>query len=122
MPHLAEPSLKAHSGTLAQYTRISASHVVRRPMNITPTQAAGIPIAALTAYQALFNVAHLKPEQHVFINGGSTSVGAFAIQFAKAIGCNVTVSASGRNEAFVRSLGADGVNVSFLSSITCHMR
>lgn len=103
-----QPSLKAHSGTLAQYTRISASHVVRRPINITPTQAAGIPVAALTAYQALFNVAHLKPEQHVFINGGSTSVGAFAIQFAKAIGCNVTVSASGRNEAFVRSLGADG--------------
>lgn len=100
-------TLKTRYGTLAQYTHLPASHVVRRPTNVTPTQAAGIPLAALTAYQGLFDVAHLEPEQRVFINGGSTSVGAFAIQLAKAIGCKVTASASGKNEQFVRSLGAD---------------
>ncbi|EED85578.1 predicted protein [Postia placenta Mad-698-R] len=100
-------AVKERKGALAQYASISASHIVRRPVNVTPTQAAGIPLAAMTAYQALFDVAHLKPEQHVFINGGSTAVGGFAIQIAKSIGCKVVASASGKNEGYVRSLGAD---------------
>ncbi|EED78401.1 predicted protein [Postia placenta Mad-698-R] len=105
--HHTAAAVKERKGALAQYASISASHIVRRPVNVTPTQAAGIPLAAMTAYQALFDVAHLKPEQHVFINGGSTAVGGFAIQIAKSIGCKVVASASGKNESYVRSLGAD---------------
>ncbi|KZT11465.1 NAD(P)-binding protein [Laetiporus sulphureus 93-53] len=100
-------SLKTRQGTLAQYTYLPASHLVRRPANVPPTRAAGVPLTAMTAYQALFEVGHLEPEQRVFINGGSTAVGSFAIQLAKAIGCKVTASASGKNEEYVRSLGAD---------------
>ena len=74
-------------------------------------EAAGLPTVALTAYQALFDLGQLEPGQRVFINGGSTSVGIFAIQFAKSIGCHVTVTASGKNEKFVKDIGADEVGV-----------
>jgi NADPH:quinone reductase-like Zn-dependent oxidoreductase len=53
--------------------------------------------------------AKLEEGQCIFINGGSSSVGAFAIQIAKAKGCKVYASASGKNEEFVRGLGADEV-------------
>ncbi len=67
-----------------------------RPANITPTQAAGITLAALTAYQALFNIIKLDTDQSILINGGSTAVGAFAIQFAKFKGAQVTATASAK--------------------------
>jgi NADPH:quinone reductase-like Zn-dependent oxidoreductase len=70
---------------------------------------------AVTAYQALFDVGKLQPGQKVFINGGSTSVGIYAIQFAKAIGCEVHASASGKNEEFLKGLGVDKV-LGFCSS------
>ncbi|KAI0724610.1 NAD(P)-binding protein [Cerioporus squamosus] len=94
-------------GALAQYTKALASEAVPRPKNVTPTQAAGFGIAGLTAYQALTDIAKLEAGQSVFINGGSTAVGSFAIQLAKARGAKVAVSASGKNEQYVRGLGAD---------------
>ncbi|TBU45081.1 NAD(P)-binding protein [Dichomitus squalens] len=94
-------------GALAQYTVLPAQRAVIRPKNVTPTQAAGFPIAGLTAYQSLFTLAKLEEGQSVFINGGSTAVGSFAIQLAKAVGARVAVSASGKNEQYVRNLGAD---------------
>ncbi len=96
-------------GALAEYTKVSASRAVIRPKNVTPTEASGFPIAGLTAYQALFHMAKLEEGQSVFINGGSTAVGSFAIQLAKARGARVAVSASGKNEQYVRGLGADEV-------------
>ncbi|GBE82508.1 hypothetical protein BKA93DRAFT_761220 [Sparassis latifolia] len=98
---------RTRQGTLAQYTRLPASSFAIRPQNITPTQAAGFGVVGVTAFQALFRVAKLEPEQSIFVNGGSTAVGAVAIQLAKAAGCKVTASASGKNEEYVRSLGAD---------------
>ncbi|CCM03949.1 uncharacterized protein FIBRA_06102 [Fibroporia radiculosa] len=103
----APPAFRRPSGTLAQYARVPASALVCRPTNISWTEAAGIPLVAMTAYQALFKIAKLEAGQSVFVNGGSTAVGAFAIQLAKANGCTVAASASGKNEAFVRGLGAD---------------
>lgn len=100
-------SLKTGQGALSQFIRVPADHIVSRPLNITSTQAAGVSLTGLTAYQALFHVAKLEADQTVFINGGSTAVGAFAVQLAKAVGARVTASASGKNEDFVRSLGAD---------------
>ncbi|KAH9934871.1 uncharacterized protein B0H18DRAFT_490659 [Fomitopsis serialis] len=99
--------VKPASGTLAQYASVAADDLVPLPANITPVQASGITVVALTAYQVLFDVGGLQPKQSVFINGGSTAVGSFAIQIAKATGCKVTASASAKNEEYVRSLGAD---------------
>ncbi|KDQ59443.1 hypothetical protein JAAARDRAFT_33007 [Jaapia argillacea MUCL 33604] len=101
------PTSSLHQGTLAQYIRIPASKVLPLPSDTTPSQASGIPGSALTAYRGLFEVGGLEAGQSVFINGGSSSVGIFAIQLAKAKGCRVVASASGKNEELVRSLGAD---------------
>ena len=84
--------------------------MTNRPTNITPIQASGIALAGLTGYQALFRTAKLEAGQTIFINGGSTSVGAFATIFAKARGIKVVATASGKNEEFVRRMGADEVS------------
>jgi NADPH:quinone reductase-like Zn-dependent oxidoreductase len=99
--------MKTGQGALAQYVRVPVDHLVLRPPNITPIQAAGITLASLTAYQAVFDIAGLEAEQSICISGGSTAVGAFAIQLAKASGAKVTAIASAKNEDFVRGLGAD---------------
>ncbi|THH01706.1 hypothetical protein EW026_g1039 [Hermanssonia centrifuga] len=95
------------TGTLAQYIRVPATCAIPRPTNIKATEAAGVGACGTTAYQALFSLAKLEPGQHVFVNGGSTSVGIFAIQLAKAIGCKVTATASGKNGDFLKSIGVD---------------
>lgn len=100
-------SFSTRQGSLASYAFVPAANIVHRPSNISPVEASGLTLVSLTAYQCLFDIAKLEPGQTVFINGGSTSVGAFAIQFAKAKGCRVVASASGKNEQFVRDLGAD---------------
>ena len=88
-----------------------ADHLGLRPSNITPVQAAGITLVGMTSYQALIHVAKLESEQTIFVNGGSSSVGAIAIQIAKAKGARVVATASGKNEAFVRKMGADEVRI-----------
>ncbi|KAJ2925209.1 hypothetical protein H1R20_g11890, partial [Candolleomyces eurysporus] len=93
-------------GALSEYIRIPESHIVKRPSNITPIEAAGISLAGLTALQAL-DAVKLEEGQTIFINGGSTAVGSFAIQLAKLRGAKVVVTASGKNEEYVRKLGAD---------------
>ncbi|KAJ3503222.1 hypothetical protein NLJ89_g8531 [Agrocybe chaxingu] len=94
-------------GALCQYVKVSEDWIVPRPHNVTPTQAAGLTLAGQTAYTALMRRINIQPGQHIFVNGGSTAVGAFAIQLAKIRGAKVTASASGRNEEFVRRMGAD---------------
>ncbi|OJT04698.1 Zinc-type alcohol dehydrogenase-like protein C16A3.02c [Trametes pubescens] len=105
--HPISQAITTGQGALAQYTRSPATNVILRPKNVTPTEASGLPIVALTAYEGLFDIAKLEAGQSVFINGGSTAVGSFAIQLAKAKGAHVAASASAKNEAYVRSLGAD---------------
>ncbi|KAF8188383.1 hypothetical protein BJ912DRAFT_1107585 [Pholiota molesta] len=104
---LPSQQLATHQGALAQYIKIPADNIAIRPPNVTPTQAAGICLAAMTSYQALFKVAKLEAGQTIFINGGSSAVGAFAIQFAKIKGAKVVASASAKNEEFIRKMGAD---------------
>jgi len=97
-------------GALAQYVRVPADYLaIRPPPNVTPIQAAGVTLAAQTAYGALLDCGKLETGQTVLINGGSSAVGAFAIQIAKAKGAKAVATASGKNEAFVRGLGADEV-------------
>jgi NADPH:quinone reductase-like Zn-dependent oxidoreductase len=104
---------KTGQGTLAEYLVCSSDRIVLRPPHLKPTEASGLSLVGLTAYQALFNVGKLEQGQSVFINGGGTSVGLAAIQLAKATGCVVGVSASAQKEELMRSLGVDTVRISY---------
>lgn len=114
-----DQNLSTGQGALSQYTRLPAVNVVLRPKNVTPTEASGFTVAGLTAYQALFDLAKLEAGQSVFVNGGSTAVGSFAIQIAKAKGAHVAASASAKNEQYVRGLGADEVRAGDLAGGGC---
>lgn len=96
-------------GALCEFVVVDASQVVVVPRALDSQQLAGMPMAATTAWQALFENAHLTAGQSVLVNGGSSGVGHFAIQIAKAYGAEVTSVSSGKNTAFCRRMGADTV-------------
>lgn len=96
-----------HTGAFAEYAVAKAVHMVRTPSNLDFIQVAALPLAGSTAWQALFGEAGLVAGQRLLITGSSGGVGSLGVQFAKAKGARVTAVASGRNEEFVRSLGAD---------------
>lgn len=95
------------TGGFAEYAAVNATHLTRKPSNLDFIQAAAVPLGALTAWQAMFDLGGLTAGQRLLITSGSGGVGSLAIQIAKAKGAHVTAMASGRNEAFVRSLGVD---------------
>ena len=97
------------SGAFAEYVCASKSALVTKPENVTFEQAASVPVAALTALQALRDKGHIKPGQKVLINGAAGGVGTFAVQIAKSLGAEVTGVCSTRNVETVRSIGADHV-------------
>lgn len=96
-------------GTFAEFIAIDQSEVALMPPNIGFQEAASLPLVALTCWQAFFEVAQLKPGQKILIQAGSGGIGTFAIQLAKHIGAEVWTTTSGKNEEFVKSLGADHV-------------
>ena len=96
-----------HTGAFAEYAVVKAADVVHTPANLTSVEAAALPLAGSTAWQAIFGKADLVAGQRLLITNSSGGVGSLAVQFAKAKGAHVTAVASARNEAFVRSLGAD---------------
>jgi NADPH:quinone reductase-like Zn-dependent oxidoreductase len=97
-------------GAFAEYVNVRENGgIARKPANVTFEQAASVPIAAITALQALRDEGKLKAGQKVLINGASGGVGTFAVQIAKAMGAEVTGVCSTRNVAMVQSLGADHV-------------
>jgi NADPH:quinone reductase-like Zn-dependent oxidoreductase len=97
-------------GALAEYVvaRETAS-IIPKPPQMTFDEAAAIPIAAITALQALRDQGRIAAGQKVLINGASGGVGTYAVQIAKAFGAEVTGVCSTRNVELVRSLGADRV-------------
>lgn len=96
-------------GAYAEYVSAPARDMALKPTSIDYVQAAAVPIAALTAWQALFDAADLSAGQTVLIHGAAGGVGHFAVQFAKWKGARVIGTASARNVNFVRELGADEV-------------
>jgi NADPH:quinone reductase-like Zn-dependent oxidoreductase len=97
-------------GAFSEYVRVRESrNIVLKPANISFEEAAAVPIAAITALQAVRDVGKLKAGEKVLVNGASGGVGTFAVQIAKALGAEVTGVCSGRNIEMVRSLGADHV-------------
>jgi NADPH:quinone reductase-like Zn-dependent oxidoreductase len=99
--------LGAHSGGYAEYVAAPASEFVRKPKHIDFDTAASVPVAALTAWQGIFDNGELAGGQRILITGASGAVGAMAVQLAKNKGAYVIGTGSGRNEEFVRKLGAD---------------
>lgn len=97
------------TGAFAEYVTARAQGLVMKPENITFEQAASVPIAAITALQAVRDKGKVQPGQKVLINGASGGVGTFAVQIAKSFGAHVTGVCSTRNVEMVRSLGADEV-------------
>lgn len=97
-------------GAFAEYVTVRENRgMALKPSSITFEQAASVPIAAITALQALRNKGNIKPGQKVLINGASGGVGTFAVQIAKSFGAEVTGVCSTRNVEMVRSIGADHV-------------
>jgi len=100
---------QVHLGSFAEYVCVPRDRLARKPDNLTFEQAAAVPMAALTALQALRDVGRIQPGQQVLINGAAGGIGTFAVQLAKAFGAEVTGVCSTGNVDLVRSIGADHV-------------
>jgi NADPH:quinone reductase-like Zn-dependent oxidoreductase len=97
-------------GAFAEYVSVAENGAVAmKPTNMSAEQAAAVPIAGVTALQALRDKGKVQAGQRILINGASGGVGTFAVQIAKIYGANVTGVCSGRNAEMVRSIGADRV-------------
>ena len=99
----------SRGGALAEYACVPRGMVVPKPPASAFEQAAAVPVAAVTALQALRDTARVRPGQRVLVNGASGGVGTFAVQLARVLGAEVTGVCSTRNAELVRSLGAGAV-------------
>jgi NADPH:quinone reductase-like Zn-dependent oxidoreductase len=97
------------NGSYAEYCAARASQFARKPQNMSYLEAAGVPLAGLTAWAGLFEHGRLRAGQRVLVQGASGGVGSLAVQFAKAKGAYVIGLASAGNLEYVRQLGADEV-------------
>ncbi|GAB3899099.1 NADP-dependent oxidoreductase [Spirosoma agri] len=95
------------AGGYAEYALANANEVAPKPATIDFLHAVAVPLAGLTAWQAMFNEGKLGAGQKILITAAAGGVGSLAVQLAKAKGAIVTGMASGENETFVRALGAD---------------
>ncbi|MEH0983289.1 NADP-dependent oxidoreductase [Micromonospora sp. CPCC 205556] len=93
-------------GAAAEYVTVPAAVVAAKPATIDHDQAAALPLAALTAWQALVNHADLRAGQHVLVQGGAGGVGSYVVQLAAGLGARVSATAAADLE-FVKELGAE---------------
>ncbi|MDC3360032.1 NADP-dependent oxidoreductase [Candidatus Thioglobus sp.] len=96
-------------GTMAEYVISNDTDAALIPLNLSFDESASIPLAGLTSYQALVDVAKLSSGESILIHAGSGGVGTIAIQLAKHLGANVTSTTSTKNVKLVKDLGADKV-------------
>ncbi len=94
-------------GSYAEYTVAAAAIVAHKPQGLSFVEAAAIPLAGGTAWEAVIRRLTLRPGETVLIHGAAGGVGSFAVQFAKAAGARVLATASAENLEFLRQLGAD---------------
>ena len=104
-----DKSVRSKRGSFAEYVSTYETMLAIKPRNVSFEQAAGIPMAGLTALQGLRNHGLLRRGQKVLVNGASGGIGTFAVQIAKAFGADVTGVCSTRNVEMVQRIGADHV-------------
>jgi NADPH:quinone reductase-like Zn-dependent oxidoreductase len=97
----------SRGGGYAEFAIVKEREAATKPSRASHSQAAGVPLTALTAWQALFDTAKLEKGQTVLIHGGSGGVGTMAVQLAKWKGARVLATASTENQAYLKELGAD---------------
>jgi len=102
----SRPDLR-RDGSYAEYIAVKAEELGRKPKTVDHATASAIPLAALTAWQALFDAGELKAGQRVLIHAAAGGVGTFAVQLARWKGAHVIGTASERNHAFLKDLGTD---------------
>ncbi|HEY6307596.1 MAG TPA: NADP-dependent oxidoreductase [Candidatus Angelobacter sp.] len=98
---------KTYRGTYAEYAVVPENVLARKPAKLSHEEAAAIPLAALTAWQALVDRGGLQAGQRVLIHAAAGGVGVFAVQIAKALGAYVAATAGAKNQDFLRELGVD---------------
>jgi NADPH:quinone reductase-like Zn-dependent oxidoreductase len=96
-------------GAYAEYLAIKAAAIAGKPSNLSFEQAASVPVAAQTAWEGIFTHGHLEKGQTILIHAGAGAVGAYAVQLASHAGATVIATASGEDEAYVKSIGASRV-------------
>jgi len=96
-------------GAYAEYVAVKAASVARKPSNLSFEEAASVPVASQTAWQGIFTHGHLERGQTILIHGGAGAVGAYAVRLAAHAGATVIATASGDDEAYLKSIGASRV-------------
>ena len=103
------PRFPGQAAAYAEYAAVPAGEMAAKPARIGHAEAAGLPLAGLTAWQGLVRIGGLKEGQRVLIHAGAGGVGHLAVQIAKALGAHVVATASAGKLDFVHSIGADEV-------------
>jgi NADPH:quinone reductase-like Zn-dependent oxidoreductase len=96
-------------GAYAEYLAVKPALIAKKPSNLTFEEAASVPVASQTAWQGLFTHGHLEKGQTILIHAGAGAVGAYAVQLASHAGATVIATATGDDEAYVKSIGASQV-------------
>jgi NADPH:quinone reductase-like Zn-dependent oxidoreductase len=101
------PRFPRQAAAYADYVTAPSRQLARKPANLSHVEAAAIPLAALTGWQAIVETARLEPEQRILIHGAAGGVGHLAVQIAKSRGAIVVGTAKAAQHDFLRGLGAD---------------
>src|SRR5437016_11988223 len=96
-------------GAYAEYLAVKPAAIAKKPSNLSFEEAASVPVASQTAWQGIFTHGHLEKGQTILIHGGAGAVGAYAVQLASDAGATVVATASGDDEAYLKSIGASRV-------------
>jgi NADPH:quinone reductase-like Zn-dependent oxidoreductase len=104
---LGMPWFPRQAGAYAEYVTAPSRQFVRKPAGLSHVEAAGLPLAGLTAWQGLVDIANVQPGQRVLIDAAAGGVGHLAVQIAKARGAYVLGTASAAKHDFLRSIGVD---------------
>ena len=96
-------------GAYAEFLAVKQATIVKKPSNLSFEEAASVPVASQTAWEGIFTHGHLEKGQTILIHGGAGAVGAYAVQLASHAGATVIATASGDDEAYVKSIGASRV-------------